>query len=365
MRGIGRSLFLAGAAWLTSCASPMSVGERYKQQGSDELAAYYFASHIDTKGADERAPVALRESVERVARSLVAEAESQTPSGKNLAKLYRVAMLIGLAREYEVPAPSEKQLVEPIKKNHHAVASQALAALDKSESAADAGTKGQLGVLERAVAWIADDAELSSRYRLLRDRLTKRVRLTGECTAQPRSCESLVAGVRQHLMSRRETLIAVVDDGDASVDFEVRLSFSFKVDQGEWEVERKGKGEAKVSRYDKYNEQVRDDKGDPVKDKVEATYVVKRRSASASINVPVSLFNTRTNAKVSSTTKEKTASNERRFLEWQGDERAVADLISQFGTDRSAPKDTQQLTHDALAEVSAEVAAWVRTSLDE
>lgn len=365
MKLVNRAAALLAALALAACsATPLRVAESYRHAGHDELAARFAIAEVRTRGRSPEAVTMLDETTTRAVNGLMQQSQGDATAAK-LAYVYRSAALLAEARAVQATVPSAKTWVDAADNLYRALGQNALRGLDRMEVQANGqGNKAQLAVVERAAAFAADDPELGRRLSALRAQLTKRVRLVGECSSQPRTCEALLGMVRQRLMGREALLLAVIDDADAPHDFEVRLSLLAKVDEGQWEVERKGKGEAKVERYDRFNELVRNDKGDPVKDVVDATYLVYRRASMASVSVDVSIHDQRQHKKLGAQAVQKLASDERRYLAFDGDERAVAGLIASVGTDRRSPVDTQQLTVEAATAASDEVALWIRKTLD-
>jgi hypothetical protein len=128
------------------------------------------------------------------------------------------------------------------------------------------------------------------------------------------------------------------------------LTATVDVQQGDSQWQRVGKGklEAQVTVLNKYKEVKKDAKGKPITKPVRAMYQLFERTTQAKVTVAVQIRDLRPPGKVLfQDGRQLTETDRRQYVTWKGDYRALGDLLK-AGTDRTPPKEPDQLTRGAI-----------------
>ena len=353
----------------SACASYGSVADTYSGKGMHEIAAlYHGAQHLQDPD-DAKAKAALSASVEAAGRRLDQDTDSLTAAKKYAAALgaglrkedvLRYGKLLG-ATTYDAAALEADTI-----KLEQAAAAAAVANVDALETH-NANPEPMLAALRVAQAYSPDDGELASRYDRIRQKLSINLVVRGNCPPGRRDaapCQAFVDRLTMAVLRADSELVQLVPPGAPNANGELLVDLNAEFSDTNWQRGQSGRAEAQVERKDRFNDTERAANGRPVLDKVTATYAVYERTARANLHTLVHAQDaTPAHKTLFRSSPSRDMKDTRKYLDWQGDERALADL-ARTGTDQTAPADPLIMSLQGAQELAEAAATELLHKLD-
>lgn len=356
---VALAALVAPALGTSACATYGSVADIYRGKGMHELAAlYYGAQHLENP-EDAAATAALSASVEAASRRLDQDIDMQLSAqqfaqalGADLRKedILRYGRVLGAA-QYDAAA-----LEAGTAKLRQQAAAAAVARVD-ALATSDAAPEQQLAALRVAQAYSPDDGELAGRYERVRQRLTVNLVVRSGCGPglAAATCRLFVDRLLAAMLHGNSELVQVVPAGSPAANADLFVSLDADFGDTAWQRVQTGRAEGQVERKNRFNELERVN-GRTVLDKVVANYAVYERTARAAVRTQLRVQDaTPAHKLLFAASPAKELKDTRKYMDWQGDERALPDL-QRVGTDQTAPADPQVMSLQ-LAQELAEAAA--------
>ena len=359
-------LILALLVLASGCASHIKTARTYSALGKHELAVYYYGGHYRAESGAE-AKAELVRGIENAKNAIEAEYQDRAQQGLAAAALGAATRLEGLLDYARVQKLDEFSAVDAGRLVREALpkaAKQAVSAVDKAE-ADGRPPKQQTALLRKALALDPHSSELSERYERVRSGLKLNLAFSGHCRhGNPEHCRQLLDRLKARINEERREFTVMVEQSAGNKNAELSVYVDIRQGDSQWQRVKQGKVEAQIKIYNKYKEVIVDEEGDPVTKPVRANYQLFERTTQAKVTVAVQVKDLRPPGKLLFEDGRKlTETDTSQYVTWKGDYRALGALLN-VGTDRSPPKDPDQLTRSAVNRLADLLAKEVLKKLE-
>ena len=351
---------------MAGCASHLKTARTYSALGKHETAVYYYGGHYRAKSGAE-AKAELVRGIENAKNSIEAEYQDRAQQGLAAAALGAATRLEGLldyARAQKLEEFSAVDGGRLVREAMPQAAKQAVQAVDQAE-ADGRPPKEQTALLRKALALDPHSTELSERYDRVRSGLKLNLALKVNCRiSRPEYCRQLIDRLKARLNEERREFTELVEQSAGNKNAELVAGIDVQHGDSGWQRTGKGKLEAQIKVYNKYREVMVDEEGDPITKPVRASYQLFERTTQAKVTIAVQIRDLRPPGKVLFEDGRKLTETDRsQYVTWKGDYRALGDLLN-AGTDRTPPKDPDQLTRSAVNRLADLLAKEVLKKLE-
>lgn len=348
------------------CASHLKTARQYSTLGKHEMAVYYLGGHYRTNRGPE-AKAELVRGTENALRTIEADYQDRAQQGLASAALGVATRLEGLLDYARVQGLDEFSAHDGGRLVREALpkaARQAVQAVDRAE-ADGRPAKEQTALLRTALALDPHNPELSERYDRSRSGLKLNLAMKVDCRIRrPKACRQFIDRLTARLSEERREFTQLVEQSAGNKDAELTATVDVQHSDSRWQRVGSGKVEARIEVKNKYKETEKDAEGKPVTKPVRARYEMFERTTQAKVTAVLRIRDLRPPGRLLfDESKQRTETDRRRYVTWQGDYRALGDLLK-AGTDRTPPKDPDQLTRSAVNRLADALAKEVLIKLE-
>jgi len=354
---VKRALLLLG---LCSCASYASVAQTYADKGNYELAALYWrAAHLESP-QDPALKSNWDACVQSGQKSLDHDLDAFTQQQDYVRALGVAWRRVSLTQHAETQVNRSIWLAQ-----QQGLEKQALAAavrrVDSVETSGGSPTD-LLDALRVARAWNPDDGELARRYQRAQDRLALNVVITPHCNDA--QCAAFVSSLANEILKANSELVRLVPAGSEIQNATLEVDVNTLFNDGPWVNTAGGKSNGQVERRNRFNEIEYDANQHPLMMPISADYRTFERTNRATMAANVVVHDVTPAQKVLFQTRpSQTETDTRRYVDWQGDERALGPLMS-LGTNQEPPADSRTLATRLVGELAKQVVQDMLHQLD-
>jgi hypothetical protein len=351
-----------------ACASASKTGGAYRDAGKHELSVPYFTAAYRADRKDDERKKDLVAGIEAALRVVQAEYDDEIGKGDArgaLGAALRKEDLVSTARAAglkELAAISAKPELE---RARGLASKAALAEVDRAATAGEAN-EAVMARLRTALALDANNPELASRYERLRLAELKNISSRVQCgnPSDASLCDMFAARLLGMLAAENREITALATAVSKSKNAEMVLTVTVRPSERPWSVVKRGKATDKVPVLNKFREPEVDAKGNKKMEAVSASYEVFQAASRAQVSVKVEIRDLGPkNAVMYQNAMDKTENDERNYVTWQGDERALGDM-RKLGTDQSPPASPEELARRALDAAAAAIVKDIMSKLE-
>lgn len=355
-----KGMAMLGVAASVGCTSYAATAKVYAGAGRHELAALYWAGAYSEAPNDAACRDALTQSLEAATKGLEHDSETLRDNKQYSAALgaalrredvLRSGRALGIA-QFDVQATTTA--TQALQKQ---AAAAAVGAVDALETA-DSTPQALLAALRVAQSFKPDDPELARRYERIKSRLAINMTYKVDCQGTyGLACRAFASHFLSAVLGSDSELVRLVPADSQANNAVLEIKVGTALVDTPWERIKGGKLETRIQTQNRFRER-------DAYQTVSATYTMYRRSSRATLQVAVQVRDAGPTQKmlfqVSPTHQ---VTDERTYVDWQGDERALAEL-GEIQTDQTPPLEAALLSVKAARDLGADVAKQLLHQLD-